>query len=88
MELRSDYSWKGRLGMSRLPRITPQQASEVDRLLKAGKPKRQVERIVGLTYGILDGRYTVAEDQRPYTDEQIRGRPWIYPGKPKDEDKS
>lgn len=71
-----------------IPRISPQQAAEVDRLKTEGKRPRQIETMLGLTYGILSGRYRVVEDQRPYTDEQILGRPWIYPSKPKDETKT
>lgn len=71
-----------------LPCITPQQAAEVERLKVLGRTNRQIETMLGLTYGVLSGRYRVAEDQRPYTDEQILGRPWVYPPKPKSEDKA
>lgn len=61
-----------------LPRITQHQAAEVDRLRKARRTDRQIERIVGLTYGLLSKPYRVGDDARPIMDHQY-GRAWIYP---------
>lgn len=61
-----------------LPRITHDQAAEVDRLRKAGRTDRQIERIVGLTYGLLSKPYRVGEDGRPIMNrDHLHQRGWI-----------
>ena len=61
-------------------RITQNQADEVERLRKAGRTDRQIETIIGLTYGLLGKPYRVGEDPRPILDLH-RGRAWVYPPK-------
>lgn len=70
-----------------LPRITNGQAAEVNRLRKAGRTDRQIERIVGLTYGLLSKPYRVGEDPRPILDREIRGTVWVYPARTETEPK-
>lgn len=61
-----------------LPRITQNQAAEVDRLRKAGRTDRQIERIVGLTYGLLSKPYRVGDDARPILNrDHLDRRGWI-----------
>ncbi len=61
-----------------LPRITQHQAAEVDRLRKAGRTDRQIERIVGLTYGLLSKPYRVGDDARPIMNrDHLHQRGWI-----------
>lgn len=61
-----------------LPRISPNQAAEVERLRTAGRPPRQIERMLGLTYGLLSKPYQVAEDSRPIMNrDHLHGRGWI-----------
>jgi len=61
-----------------LPRISQNQAAEVDRLRKAGRTHRQIERIVGLTYGLLSKPYRVGEDPRPIMNrDHLHQRGWI-----------
>lgn len=60
-------------------RITQHQASEVERLRKEGRTDRQIERIVGLTYGLLGKPYAVGDDARPIMDRDPRGNGWRYP---------
>ena len=67
-----------------IPRITPHQASEVERLKAAGRTLRQIENVLGLTYGMLSKPYRVADDGRPIIDRQF-GTVWVYPSKPETE---
>lgn len=61
-----------------LPRITNGQAAEINRLRKAGRTDRQIERIVGLTYGLLSKPYRVGEDPRPIMNrDHLHQRGWI-----------
>lgn len=60
-------------------RITQYQATEVERLRREGRTDRQIERIVGLTYGLLDKPYAVGDDARPIMDCDPRGNGWRYP---------
>lgn len=60
-------------------RITQNQADEVERLHKAGRTNRQIETMVGLTYGLLSKPYRVGEDDRPIMDRDPRGSGWRYP---------
>lgn len=66
-------------------RITQHQAAEVERLRKEGRTDRQIERIVGLTYGLLGKPYAIGDDPRPILDRDIRGTVWVYPTKPETE---
>lgn len=65
-----------------LPRITQHQADAVARLKAEGKRPRQIETMLGLTYGILSGRYVVGEDARPIMDRSPYGNGWRYPTPP------
>ncbi|QCQ97781.1 hypothetical protein [Brevundimonas sp. SGAir0440] len=61
-----------------IARITQNQADEVKRLRTAGRTDRQIETIIGLTYGLLSEPYRVAEDERPIMNrDHLRGRGWI-----------
>lgn len=62
-------------------RITQHQADEVARLREAGRTDRQIERIVGLTYGLLAKPYAVGDDTRPIMDRDPHGSIWRYPSK-------
>jgi len=62
-----------------LPRITQHQASEVERLRKEGRTDRQIERIVGLIYGLLGKPYAIGDDARPIMDRDPHGAGWRYP---------
>lgn len=67
-----------------LPRISQDQADAVDMLRAEGKRPRQIETMLGLTYGILSGRYVIGEDARPVFEQDRRdGRGWHYPPKPR-----
>lgn len=67
-----------------IARITQHQASEVERLRKEGRTDRQIERNVGLTYGLLGKPYVVGNDARPIMSrDHLHGRGWHYPD-PKD----
>lgn len=59
-------------------RITQNQADEVERLRSAGRTDRQIETMLGLTYGLLGKPYRVAEDERPIMNrDHLHGRGWI-----------
>jgi len=69
-----------------LPRITPSEASEVERLKALGRTNSQIEKIVGIATGVLSGRYTVGDDARPIMDRSPYGNGWRYDEKPKGQD--
>lgn len=63
-----------------LARITQHQAAEVERLRRDGRTDRQIERIIGLTYGLLGKPYAVGDDARPIMDRNNNGPSgWRYP---------
>lgn len=61
------------------PRLTQNQADEVERLRKAGRTDRQIEQMIGLTYGVLSKPYRVGDDARPIMDRDPGGSGWRYP---------
>lgn len=67
-----------------IPRITQHQANEVERLRQAGRTDRQIEKIIGLTHGLLQKPYRIGDDARPIIDRQF-GAAWVYPSKPETE---
>ncbi len=69
-----------------IPRITPAQAQEVERLKGLGRTNSQIEKIVGIAAGVLAGRYVVGEDARPIMDRSPYGNGWRYDEKPKGQD--
>lgn len=67
-----------------VPRITPHQAQEVERLRGLGRTDRQIEKIVGIATGVLSVRHTIGDDARPLRSDHSSGKSWIYPAKPED----
>lgn len=67
--------------MNPLSRITEHQAAEVERLRGIGRTDRQIETMLGLTYGLLSSRYVVGDDGRPIMDRDPFGSGWRYPAK-------
>lgn len=66
-----------------LPRITQHQADAGAKMKAENKPLRHIERVLGLTYGVLSGRYTVGDDARPIMDHENNGPSgWRYPTPP------
>lgn len=65
--------------MGMIPRLTQHQADEVARLRNAGRTDRQIEHMLGLTYGMLGRPHVVADDARPIMDRDPRGGGWSYP---------
>ncbi|GLK49506.1 hypothetical protein GCM10017620_24790 [Brevundimonas intermedia] len=65
-------------------RITQNEADAVARLRAAGRKDRQIETMLGLTYGLLGKPYRVGDDERPIMDRDHRGNGWRYPTKPED----
>lgn len=70
-----------------LSRITQHEADEVERLKGLGRTNRQIEKIVGLTSGLLSRPYTIGDDARPIMDRHPFGSCWRYPIEPKEGDR-
>lgn len=61
-----------------LARITQHQAAVVERLRRDGRTDRQIERIVGLTYGLLGKPYAIGDDVRPIMNrDHLHPQGWI-----------
>lgn len=62
-----------------IARITQNQADEVARLRQAGRTDRQIETMLGLTYGMLSRPFKIGDDPRPIMDRDPGGNGWRYP---------